>query len=100
MVIKARYFLIGLLFIGLVSMTIIDRDGSDSLRVYPQPIKGITKVTSDLEVLRVEVYNILGSKVLDRNGEGDLDFSNLQPGYYIVKASTEKGELIKRVQKN
>lgn len=63
------------------------------------PVKGVTRISTESDALKIEVYNILGTKVLERQGEGDLDFSSMQSGYYIIKAYTEKGELVKRVQK-
>jgi hypothetical protein len=87
-------------FIFVSSWTFADKDGSDSIRVYPQPIVSKTRITSDLELYNIEVYSILGSKVLERSSEGELDFSNLPSGYYLIKAMSEKGELVKRVQKN
>lgn len=80
--------------------TIAERDGSESIRVYPQPIVGKARISSDLELYKIEVYSILGSKVLERASEGELDFSNLPSGYYLIRASSDKGELVKRVQKN
>lgn len=91
-----------LLFTVLIfcSWSSTDRDGSDTIRVYPLPIKDKARITSDLELYNIEVFSILGSKVLERTSEGELDFSNLPGGYYLIKASSEKGELIRRVQKN
>jgi hypothetical protein len=77
-----------------------DRNGSDDIKVFPQPFTSKTRISSDMELYKIEVYSILGTKVLERGGEGELDFTNLPSGYYLIKAMSEKGELVKRVQKN
>lgn len=97
---KKLFILFGLFFLTLTSMTIIDRDGSDALSVFPQPIVKIAKISSDLSISKVEVYNLLGTKVAERESQGDIDFSEMPDGYYIIKAYSSRGILIKRVQKN
>jgi hypothetical protein len=81
-------------------MRFIDRDGSDAINVYPQPVNKITRISSDLQIAKIEVYNLLGTKVLERENEGDVDFSDMPGGYYIIKAYTNRGVQLKRVQKN
>lgn len=97
---KKTIILFTAFFVLLTSMSFVDRGGSDSLNIYPQPIVKVARVSSDLAVQKVEVYTLLGTKVLERENQGELDFSDLPGGYYIIKAYTSKGELIKRVQKN
>lgn len=97
---KTWIFLVLISFIFISSWTIQDRNGSDDIKVFPQPFASKTRVSSDMELYQIEVYSILGTKVLERSGEGELDFTNLPSGYYLVKAMSEKGELVKRVLKN
>lgn len=95
---KRWLLLIGLLGF-LTSFTMLERDNAVGFSVYPHPIIKKTKVSADVELIKVEVYNLLGNKVLERESQGELDFADLPSGYYIIKAYSEKGELIKRVQK-
>lgn len=84
----------------LASFSILERDAVGTLNIYPHPIVKRTRIQSDIELNKIEVYNLLGNKVLERESQGELDFTDLPSGYYIIKAYSEKGELIKRVQKN
>jgi Secretion system C-terminal sorting domain len=97
---KKLFLIFSLFFLTLTSMTFLDRDGSDALSIYPLPISKITHIKSDLQISKLEVYNLLGTKVLERENEGDLDFTDMPTGYYIIKAYTSRGVLLKRVQKN
>lgn len=97
---KKLLIIFALFFLTLTSMTFIDRDGSDAINIYPLPISKITHIRSDLQISKLEVYNLLGTKVLERENEGDIDFTDMPSGYYIIKAYTSRGVLLKRVQKN
>lgn len=95
-----KLFVFTAVFFGLFSFTLIDKEGVNSLSVYPHPIVKRAKVTCDIELKKVEVYNLLGNKVMERDGQGDLDFTDLPSGYYLIKAYSDKGDVVKRVQKN
>jgi hypothetical protein len=95
-----KYFLIFGFIATLMSFTFLDKDGINSLSVFPHPIVKKAKINCDVELRKVEVYNLLGNKVIERDGQGELDFTDLPSGYYLVKAYSDKGEVVKRVQKN
>ncbi|MBV1888340.1 MAG: T9SS type A sorting domain-containing protein, partial [Urechidicola sp.] len=58
----------------------------------PNPVTDKIRFSSEIAVSQVEVYNVLGqrvlSKELDRNKQ-DLDISNLKQGVYIMKVAIE-----------
>ena len=83
-----------------MSFTFLEKDGINSLSVFPHPIVKKAKINCDVELRKVEVYNLLGNKVIERDGQGELDFTDLPSGYYLIKAYSDKGEVVKRVQKN
>ena len=99
MTMKRPLIFLGLTF-TLVSFTLADKDGINSLSIYPQPIVKKARVQCEIELRKVEVYNLLGNKVMERDGQGELDFSDLPSGYYFIKAYSDKGDIVKRVQKN
>jgi hypothetical protein len=37
---------------------------------------------------------------MEKDGQGELDFTDLPSGYYLIKAYSDKGDIVKRVQKN
>lgn len=95
-----KYFLIFGFIAALMSFTFLDKEGINSLSVFPHPIVKKAKINCDVELRKVEVYNLLGNKVIERDGQGELDFTDLPSGYYLIKAYSDKGEVVKRVQKN
>ncbi len=95
-----KYFLIFGFIAALMSFTFLEKDGINSLSVFPHPIVKKAKINCDVELRKVEVYNLLGNKVIERDGQGELDFTDLPSGYYLIKAYSDKGEVVKRVQKN
>lgn len=96
---KRLFVFFGLVTI-LTSFTFLDKEGINSLSVFPHPIVKKAKVQCDIELRKVEVYNLLGNMVMERDGQGELDFSDLPSGYYLIKAYSDKGDIVKRVQKN
>ena len=82
-----------------MTLTSFDK-GGDAIKVYPQPIKTTTRVTSEAPIQRIEVYTLLGTLVLDREGEGELDFSAQPEGYYMIKVYSGKNIFVKRVEKH
>jgi hypothetical protein len=95
-----KSFLIFGFIVALMSFTFLDKDGINSLSVFPHPIVKKAKINCEVELRKVEVYNLLGNKVIERDGQGELDFTDLPSGYYLIKAYSDKGEVVKRVQKN
>jgi len=72
--------------------------------IYPNPAdKDLRITTDDLPIGRVEIFNILGQKLLDKNIDKPHCFSvtlnglELNSGHYFVKISTEKGLITKQV---
>jgi hypothetical protein len=75
---------------------------SKSMRIYPNPSKGIIEIRSDAENLRLNVYNLFGELVFTKEISGThelIDLSHLNSGAYMystVSASAQKtsGKLI------
>ncbi|MDN3722895.1 choice-of-anchor B family protein [Aequorivita sp. SDUM287046] len=72
-----------------------------SFALYPNPAKNIVTVSSKIDPLeKIEVFNVLGQKVMDLNFVNTLseniDISKLQTGMYVLKinASTTKRLLV------
>ena len=54
-----------------MSFTFLEKDGINSLSVFPHPIVKKAKINCDVELRKVEVYNLLGNKVIERDGQGE-----------------------------
>ncbi|WP_415793660.1 fibronectin type III domain-containing protein, partial [Flavobacterium saliperosum] len=65
---------------------------SASFKAYPNPVKDVLNLSYSSEISSVEVYNMLGQKVITKNlnvAQGQIDMSNLTSGNYIVKVTSE-----------
>jgi len=61
----------------------------------PNPAKNVIQLTSTEAIERIEVYNILGQQLIEKNmgaNQGTLDVSNLKTGTYLLKV-TVNGQL-------
>lgn len=68
--------------------------------IYPNPAKdNITITSQDYDVTGVEVYNLVGGKVLEQSelNNDNLDVSGLSKGVYILKINTKNGSLNQRI---
>jgi hypothetical protein len=63
-----------------------------SFKAYPNPVKDVLNLSYSTEISSVEVYNMLGQKVLTKTlnvAQGQIDMSNLNTGNYIVKVTAD-----------
>jgi hypothetical protein len=70
--------------IGQISETLIN--------IFPNPTSGIIRLSSDLEIHRVEIYNYMGIKVYANELSDEIDLSNQSPGIYQLIAYSRSGE--------
>ena len=62
-----------------------DNEFNNSITMYPNPATSILNIDSKLTtVSKVELYSVLGSKVLETN-ESKINIENLSSGIYLVK---------------
>ncbi len=70
-----------------------DNNEALNFAVYPNPAKDFVTISSKVEpISQVEIYNVLGQKVLDQNFKETLseniNVSNLQAGMYVMKINS------------
>lgn len=74
------------------SLSTIDNELVKSISLYPNPINDILHLSSDLSILKVEIYDVIGrlnySKIAPYN---TINVSDLKFGSYIVKIYTGNG---------
>ena len=79
----------------------IEDEYSLAFSIFPNPTRSLLNITSKTPINRVEIYSILGKKILDITiNTNSVDISNLNRGVYIVKAHSNNELGIKRVIKN
>ncbi len=87
--------------VGLCSATVITENYKENIiSIYPNPTKGEFTLQSENNILRVELYNIIGEKVMDRklaSKTAQFNISHLTKGIYLVKILYEEGSTITKV---
>ncbi|MGL2966057.1 T9SS type A sorting domain-containing protein [Flavobacterium sp. XGLA_31] len=66
---------------------------------YPNPVKNILNLSYSQQISNVEVFNLLGQKVISTNysaNQAQVDMSNLSDGAYMVKVTS--AEQIKTIK--
>lgn len=73
-------------------MNVSDLDNS-TVSVYPNPVKDILTISSDVEVQNVFIYDLSGKQVYSEgvnNKHTQLNLSHLATGIYVLKAETKE----------
>ena len=68
--------------------------------IYPNPTKGLVTLTSTEQMKEVELYNVLGEKVLDHETAAtklQLNIDHLNKGVYVVRILYEKGNKVSKL---
>ena len=63
----------------------------NSIRLFPNPVSDILSIKSLSTLKKLEVFNVLGQKVLGRENTNILNVSKLNSGAYILKTMNENG---------
>lgn len=63
-----------------------------NVTVYPNPTADRIFVSGNKKVIALELYNVVGQKVLE-SYENSLDLTSVAKGNYILKIKTENGEI-------
>jgi len=74
----------------------IEEENNKSVKIYPNPTRGLIIIQSDEKIKSIIVRNVLGELVKISNSSR-LDISNHPNGVYFVDVITSKSKLIKKV---
>ena len=61
-----------------------DFEKNNNIKVYPNPTNGILNIECDLKIIKVDVINILGQKIVLEIKNKTIDLQNLSNGFYKV----------------
>lgn len=69
------------------SVASVDKVFSSKISVYPNPANDFIKISTNEEITGVEIYNLIGKKVISASSLSDnrIDTSNLAKGIYVLK---------------
>ena len=83
---------------------IVETDNYPSLRVYPNPTKGVLYIgfpTSDNPISDIKIYDVMGHMVRTRfiaslqDGTTTIDLSNLPSGIYFIRIAGKTVKIVK-----
>jgi hypothetical protein len=75
---------------------------TNSFTIYPNPVKDILFIENNNNNLiqKIVVYDVMGKTVIEQNGNSaQIDFSNITSGLYLVKITSEKELIVKKIMK-
>ena len=67
------------------------------LSVYPNPVKDIIYITSNVSINRIEMYDMIGKLVLASEQTSEVKVNHLQKGLYLLKLYSENASTTKKV---
>jgi hypothetical protein len=71
------------------------------IRVYPNPVKDLLIIDSKVKIIKVEMYSVLGKKVLEKKSNfNQIQTNGISHGVYIVKIYSEDGFIFKKIIKS
>ena len=75
---------------------------ASKVSVYPNPANEFVTISSAVEINKVEVYNLLGKKVISASklNNNNLDISSLAKGVYMMKLTSGESVASKKLIKN
>lgn len=77
-----------------------DFEMDNSVKVYPNPSKGLVKIDCDNTIKKIELYDIQG-RLLQINLTNEMstqfELNNRATGIYLLKISTEKGVKVEKL---
>lgn len=89
---------------GQVTCSNSVEDVTSTIRFYPNPVKDIVTINSDLKINKINLFDLSGllvkQFVYDGESNIDLDLITLPKGVYIVKFETSEGVGVHKVVKD
>lgn len=85
-----------------VSSTAVSTSETNPFRAFPNPAKNLLFIESPNEIQNLRIYNLSGRNVKTISTINDtkmkLNIEGLSPGMYLLKANTEIGEVVQKIQ--
>ena len=70
----------------------LENNSADEINLYPNPTDGILKISSSIEIDKIECFNSLGQLVFQKGYESEIDLSNYAAGNYLIKLDYKNGK--------
>ncbi len=72
----------------------------DGIKIYPNPATELVNLTSENNIINVQVYNNIGQLVMEQKVDGNscqLHISDLESGIYSIRIGTENKNIMKQL---
>jgi hypothetical protein len=66
----------------------------DNTSIYPNPFSDVLQIESDTVFQKLELYDVLGKQIMNRDFINQIDTSSFAQGMYFLKLYTEDGEVV------
>lgn len=70
---------------------------NSSVSIFPNPASDVINIKTDMELTKVEVYDILGKRVLESVATNQLNVASFKAGVYFLKLHSSKGIMTRKV---
>ena len=83
-----------------INLTGIESNAMDKTSIYPNPASDFINIESPIAVESVEVYNLIGIKVMSVNPSDSahrLNIQTLPAGVYLIKVKSTAGSALRRI---
>ncbi|MDC9724063.1 MAG: T9SS type A sorting domain-containing protein [Urechidicola sp.] len=87
----------GMEIIMFSSLSVEDEILNSETNVYPNPSKSRINISSSLDIIKLELFNLLGQKIVESTETSQLDISDFDSGVYILNLYSENGKGIKKI---
>uniref|UniRef100_UPI004048EBDB T9SS type A sorting domain-containing protein n=1 Tax=Gelidibacter sp. TaxID=2018083 RepID=UPI004048EBDB len=81
------------------TLSIDDNLGKNDIQIYPNPTNDWFYISSTSSIKNIELYDMLGKQVMNVTNSHQTDVSSLNSGVYVVKITSYKGEITKKIIK-
>ncbi|SEQ97109.1 Por secretion system C-terminal sorting domain-containing protein [Hyunsoonleella jejuensis] len=68
-----------------------------NFKVYPNPAKDVINISSKFSIENIQLFNVLGHKVLEVSKTHQLNIENLKSGVYLLKVFNDNNTATRRI---
>lgn len=79
--------------LGIEDEDILDQ----KIIVYPNPASEFIGIKSQIPILSIEVFDLLGRKIMTQISTPQFNINHLTPGTYLLHIFVDRGKLIKKM---
>lgn len=67
------------------------------LSIYPNPASEVINIQTNLELTKIELFDVLGKRVLNTGATNQLNIEGYKAGIYFLKVHTTSGKITKKL---